>query len=142
MTSCPWRTVPEWAASEHLDCHTPQVRRADWPDDRRTLERLALAEWPEQAGAQVRLVTVAVDRAEVTLTVNGHYEYWMYYQRDKAVGRKGCPATDPRSAGRIRAPSSGESLRPSRARVMSRSGPLRDRGRPKGQVDLPAHLKA
>jgi len=59
------------------------VRRADEPDDRRILERLASAEWPEQAGAQVRSVTVAGDRAEVTLTVNGHYDYWVYYQRDR-----------------------------------------------------------
>jgi hypothetical protein len=59
------------------------VRCADEPDDRRTLERLALAEWPEQAGAQVRSVTVAGDRAEVTLTVIGHYDYWMYFQRTR-----------------------------------------------------------
>jgi hypothetical protein len=59
------------------------VHRADEPDDRRTLERLALAEWPEQAGVRVRSATVAGDRAEVTLTVNGHYDYWMYYQRDR-----------------------------------------------------------
>jgi hypothetical protein len=57
------------------------VRRAGEPDDRRTLERLALAEWPKAAGAQVRSVTVAGDRAEVALTVNGHYDYRMYYQR-------------------------------------------------------------
>jgi hypothetical protein len=58
------------------------VRRADESDDRRPLERLALVEWPKAAGAQVRSVTVAGDRAEVTLTANGHYEYWMYYQRN------------------------------------------------------------
>ena len=28
-------------------------------------------------------MTVAGDRAEVTLTVNGHYDYWVYYQRDR-----------------------------------------------------------
>jgi hypothetical protein len=66
----------------HLACHTPRVRRADEPDDRRTLERLARAQWPEQAGVQVRSVVTAGDRAEVTLTVNGHYDYWVYYQRD------------------------------------------------------------
>jgi hypothetical protein len=36
-----------------------------------------------RAGAQVRSVTVAGDRAEVTLTVNGHYDYWMYFQRNR-----------------------------------------------------------
>ena len=59
------------------------MHRADEPDDRRTLERLALAEWPEQAGVRVRSVTVAGERAEVTLTVNGHHDHWMYYQRDR-----------------------------------------------------------
>ena len=67
----------------HLACHTPQVRRADEPDDRRTLERLARAQWPEQAGVQVRSVITAGDRTEVTLTVNGHYDYWVYYQRGR-----------------------------------------------------------
>jgi hypothetical protein len=51
-------------------------------DDRRNLERLALAEWPEQAGVRVRSVTVAGDRAEIALAVNGNYSYWVYYQRD------------------------------------------------------------
>ncbi|WP_072913067.1 hypothetical protein [Geodermatophilus obscurus] len=63
------------------------MRRADEPDDRRTLERRALTEWPEQAGAQVRSVAVAGDRAEVTLTVNGHHDYWVYYRRGR-VGRE------------------------------------------------------
>ncbi len=67
----------------HTACHTPHVRRADEPDDRRTLERLALAEWPAPAGVQVRSMTVAGDRAEVTLTVNGHHDYWVHYQRDR-----------------------------------------------------------
>jgi hypothetical protein len=51
-------------------------------DDRRDLERLALAEWPEWAGVRVRSVTVAGDRAEIALAVNGNYNYWVYYQRD------------------------------------------------------------
>jgi hypothetical protein len=51
-------------------------------DDRRRLERLALAEWSEAADARVVSVTVAGDRAEVALHVNGDYEYWMYFQRD------------------------------------------------------------
>jgi hypothetical protein len=28
--------------------------------------------------SKVRSVTVAGDRAEVTLTVNGHHDYWVY----------------------------------------------------------------
>ena len=28
-------------------------------------------------------MTVAGDRAEVALTVNGHSDYWMYFQRDR-----------------------------------------------------------
>jgi hypothetical protein len=51
-------------------------------DDQRTLERLALAEWSERAGARVVSVTVAENRAEVALLVNGEYEYWTYFQRD------------------------------------------------------------
>lgn len=50
--------------------------------DRRDLERLALAEWPGQAGVRVQSVTVVGDRAEVALDVNGNYDYWVYYQRD------------------------------------------------------------
>jgi hypothetical protein len=51
-------------------------------DDRRDLERLALAEWPGQAGVRVRSVTVVGDRAEVALAANGDYDHWVYYQRD------------------------------------------------------------
>lgn len=55
---------------------------ADEADDRRTLERVALAAWPERAGARVRSVTLAGDRAEVSLTISGQHNYWAYYQRD------------------------------------------------------------
>lgn len=55
---------------------------ADQSDDRRHLERLALAEWPGPARARVRSVTVAGDRAEVALAVNGGHDHWMYFQRD------------------------------------------------------------
>jgi hypothetical protein len=51
-------------------------------DDRQRLERLALADWSEAASAEVVSLTVAGDRAEVALLVNGDYEYWMYFQRD------------------------------------------------------------
>ncbi len=51
--------------------------------DRRTLERLALAEWSEAADARVVSVTVVGDRAEVALVVNGDYEYWAYFQCDE-----------------------------------------------------------
>ena len=50
--------------------------------DRRTLERLALAEWLERAAARVVSVTVVGDRAEVTLFVANDYEYWVYFQRE------------------------------------------------------------
>jgi hypothetical protein len=58
------------------------VSDANEAADRRTLEEIALAEWPEQAAARVRSVTVNGDRAEVALSVNGNYDYWAYYQRD------------------------------------------------------------
>ncbi|SHN55676.1 hypothetical protein SAMN05660350_00607 [Geodermatophilus obscurus] len=32
-------------------------------------------------------MAVAGDRAEVTLTVNGHHDYWVYYRRGR-VGRE------------------------------------------------------
>ena len=48
----------------------------------RTLERLALVEWSENANARVVSVTIAGNRAEVALVVNGDYGYWMYFQRD------------------------------------------------------------
>jgi hypothetical protein len=51
--------------------------------DRRTLHRLALAEWPEVAAARVVSVTVVGNRAEVALVVNGDYQYWAYFQRDE-----------------------------------------------------------
>jgi hypothetical protein len=51
--------------------------------DRRTLERLALAEWSEAADARVVSVTVVGNRAEVALVVNGDYEYWAYFQCDE-----------------------------------------------------------
>src|SRR3712207_9116153 len=44
--------------------HTPQMPSADESDDRRTLERLTLADWPKPAGARVRSVTLAGDRAD------------------------------------------------------------------------------
>ena len=31
---------------------------------------------------RIRSVIIADDRAEVSLTVNGHYDHWVYYQRD------------------------------------------------------------
>ena len=51
--------------------------------DRRTLERLATAEWSEVAGARVVSISVVGQRAEVSLLVNGDYEYWIYFQRDE-----------------------------------------------------------
>ena len=59
------------------------MSQADGGGDRRTLERLALAEWPEPAGARVIAVTVAGNRAQVVLSVNGDYEHWTYFQRDE-----------------------------------------------------------
>ncbi len=56
--------------------------------DRRTLQRLALAEWNEKAAAQVISVTVIGNRAEVALVVNGDYEYWSYFQRDEEGWRE------------------------------------------------------
>jgi hypothetical protein len=50
--------------------------------DRRVLERLALDDWPPDANAQVVSVTVAGNRAEVPLLVNGDYGYWMYFLHD------------------------------------------------------------
>ena len=50
--------------------------------DRQGLERLALAGWSEAAAARGESVTVASDRAEVALVVNGDYGYWTYFQRD------------------------------------------------------------
>jgi hypothetical protein len=50
-------------------------------DDQRTLERLALATWSENADARVVAVTVVGDRAEVALLVADDYEYWVYFQR-------------------------------------------------------------
>lgn len=50
--------------------------------DRRTLLRLALAEWPQAAAARVVSVAVVGNRAEVALVVNDSYEYWAYFQRD------------------------------------------------------------
>jgi hypothetical protein len=56
------------------------VDRQDGLDDaeRLTLEKLALSGWPEAAAAQVVSVTVAGNRADVALVVNGDYEYWEY----------------------------------------------------------------
>jgi hypothetical protein len=47
--------------------------------DEDDLRRLALSEWSVTARARVVTVTVAGDRAEVALLVNGDYEYWDYY---------------------------------------------------------------
>ncbi|NEM05173.1 hypothetical protein [Geodermatophilus normandii] len=58
------------------------MRSTGEADDRRDLERLALEDWPERAGARVRSVTIAGNRAKVALAVNGNYDYWVYYQRD------------------------------------------------------------
>jgi hypothetical protein len=66
----------------HPACNTPPVPTTHEADDRRDLERLALAKWPAQAGVRVQSVTVVGDRAEVALAVNGDYDYWVYYQRD------------------------------------------------------------
>lgn len=46
------------------------------------LERLALGGWSPEANARVVSVTVAANRAEVALLVNGDNGYWMYFQRD------------------------------------------------------------
>jgi hypothetical protein len=51
--------------------------------ERLELRRLALEDWPEAAGARVRSVIVAGERAEVALVVSGYYEYWTYYVRDE-----------------------------------------------------------
>jgi hypothetical protein len=61
------------------------VEPRDGLDDaeRLSLERLALAEWPEAAAARVVSVTVVGDRAEVVEVVNGSYDYWAYFRRDE-----------------------------------------------------------
>lgn len=46
------------------------------------LERLALGDWPPEAGAHVLSVTVVGNRAEVALLVNGDDGRWMYFRRD------------------------------------------------------------
>jgi hypothetical protein len=58
------------------------MREEAQAEDRRVLDRLALGDWPPDADAQVVSVTVAGDRAEVALLVNGDYGYWMYFERD------------------------------------------------------------
>jgi hypothetical protein len=73
---------PEWAALGHPACHMSQVPGAHEADLRRFLERLARTGWLQQAGVQVRSVTVAGARAEVALAVNGNDGYWVYYERD------------------------------------------------------------
>ena len=52
-------------------------------DDRRMLERLALADWSPVAQARVVSITLAGSRGEVALLVNGDYGYWMYFLRDE-----------------------------------------------------------
>ncbi|CCH90138.1 protein of unknown function [Modestobacter italicus] len=47
--------------------------------DEQDLRRLALSHWSAAARARVVTVTVTSDRAEVTMLVNGDYEYWQYY---------------------------------------------------------------
>ena len=60
--------------------------RRDSVDDaqRQRLERLALADWSEAAGAQVHSVIVVGRRAAVNLLVNGDYEYSEYFQQDES----------------------------------------------------------
>jgi hypothetical protein len=66
----------------HLGCKTQPMREEPRTEDRQVLERLALGEWSPQANARVVSVTVAGNRAEVALFLNGDYGYWMYFQRD------------------------------------------------------------
>lgn len=65
------------------DCKTGRMSDGVDIADRRTLERLALAEYSEAAAARVISITVRGKRAEVALLVNGDYEYWEYFQRDQ-----------------------------------------------------------
>ena len=48
---------------------------------RRTLERLALGDWPPDADAHVVSVTISGNRGEVVLLVNGDHGYWVYFLR-------------------------------------------------------------
>lgn len=47
------------------------------------LERLALDDWSPKADARVVSTTLAGNRAEVALLVNGDYSYCMYFLRDQ-----------------------------------------------------------
>src|SRR4051794_22555041 len=75
------RRLPRTAAG-YLRCNTGLMPEPARAEDRRILERLALAEWSEDADARIVSVTVAGDRAEVALVVNGDHDHWTYFQRD------------------------------------------------------------
>lgn len=76
------RTFGLVAAKGCTDCNTA------WMPDDRSLERLALSEWSSSASARVVSITVAGDRAEVALLVDGDYEYWLYFQRGQEGWRE------------------------------------------------------
>ena len=73
------------------------MREEAQTEDRPTLEGLALGDWPPDANAHVVSVTVAGDRAEVALLVNGDHGYWMYFLHDDDGWRETVSGNGPTS---------------------------------------------
>lgn len=78
------RPTERWRAAQgrHLSWTSERMQEEVRPEDRRTLERLALDDCSPQAHARVVSTTIAGHRAEVVLLVNGDHGYWMYFLRD------------------------------------------------------------